>query len=221
MITYSTKKVDVNPGGNWNSAKDWFPRITVNQETKEMTIEVFNSVGYQKKASVETTECHVDIDNDSAFVRGEVHVSNWVNHVCGGDQKFCFAVFVGDSGHVYIHRAPATKGWMSAKPSEIKKRLRKLGIGADNVYQQGDYLLKPANGKVFSDNEFKHEFNGSGHHKFEFSVLRCKNQVWIQEPVNMVHHAVDGIQHPTITIPAGKYIMGTTANSLSHDNRRD
>ena len=30
-----------------------------------------------------------------------------------------------------------------------------------------------------------------------------------------------GIQHPTVTVPAGQWIVGTTSQSLRHDNLRD
>jgi hypothetical protein len=140
----------------------------------------------------------------------------------GGRQKFCFFVFRGDSGHLYTHRAVANKGWLNCDPEKLLKRLRKLGIGAaENVYQQGDYLLKPANGNAWPDEYFRHERTGSGHHNFEFPVLYHRGQYWLQEKTTLVHNAIDGIQHPDIVVPPGKYIVGTTSPGLVHDNHRD
>ncbi|MFW5700925.1 MAG: hypothetical protein ACOCWM_04470, partial [Cyclobacteriaceae bacterium] len=39
--------------------------------------------------------------------------------------------------------------------------------------------------------------------------------------VQLVHEAVDGIQHPTITVPPGQWIIGSTATQLYHSNYRD
>lgn len=220
------KKEVVAPAGNWNTAKDWFPEINVNQETGTVKVTYFESYGYQDKASVETEELTIDTKGDSSFIRGNVSCKNWINYKCSGSQNFCFAVFQGDSGHIYIHRAPATKGWMNAKPQEIKKRLRKLGVGIEEVaYQQGDFLLKKANSTALNDNEFVHETMGAGHHVFDVPVLYAfdgkHRQYWIKETVMLIHEAVDGIQHPTVEIKPGKYIVGTTANSLRHRNKRD
>lgn len=221
------KKEFVTPGGTWNTAKYWFPEIDVNQETGTVKVTYYMTSGYQKKASVSTEWIKVDTKGNSSFVRGEVDVRNWVNYKCSKSQQFCFAIFQGDSGHIYTHRAPATKGWMNAKPEEIRKRLRKLGIGVEKpAYQQGDFLLKNANGNAYPDDEFKHETMGAGHHKFDAPVLYAAidggpRQYWVQEEVTLNHHAVDGIQHPPITIKPGKYIVGTTATSLTHRNKRD
>jgi len=218
----------VEPGGNWNTAKDWFPTIEVDQSTRTVDITCFKTSGYQKKASVETEwiETELSESGDSLFIRGEVDVRNWQRGKCSGSQKFCYAVFVGDSGHIYTHRAPATKGWMSCNPADICKRLRKLGIGAtENLVQQGDFLLKPANGAALNDAEFKHESMGAGHHNFEMPVLYAYadngRQYKITEPTRLIHTAVDGIQHPTVTVPIGTWIVGTTANQLNHSNARD
>jgi len=220
------KREYVTPVGNWNSAKDWFPVIDINQETGTVNVTWFETMGYQKKASILTERLDVETKGDSSFIRGEVKCSNWVHGKCSGAQQFCFAIFQGDSGHIYIHRAPATKGWMNAKPQEIKKRLRKLGIGVEDVaYQQGDFLLKRVNGKAYPDEVFIHETMGAGHHKFDAPVLYSSmdgsRQYWIKENVTLTHHAVDGIQHPTLVIEPGKYVVGTTTNSLSHPNKRD
>lgn len=214
-----------SPTGNWNTAKDWFPTIEVNQETGTVKVTSFHSTGFQEKASIETDEITVNTRGNSSFVRGQVTCKNWRNWECSGSQKFVFAIFQGDSGHIYVHRAPATKGWLNAKPEEIRKRLRKLGIGAENVIQQGDFLLKPANGNAPLDGEFKHETMGAGHHKFVAPVLYAdkegKRYYKLIEPVLLVHHATDNIQHPDVEVPAGVYQVGTTANSLGHSNKRD
>ncbi|OYT14914.1 MAG: hypothetical protein B7C24_15765 [Bacteroidetes bacterium 4572_77] len=215
---------DVQPTGKWATAKDYFPEIDVGQESRVVHITTFNSTGFQKRATVETEWIDIAISNahDALYIRGSVYVKNWVNYKCSGSQNFCFAVFVGDSDHVYTHRAPATKGWMDGDPNSIRKRLRKLGIGATKgVYQQGDFLLKPANRSGFPDSDFAHERMGSGHHNFEVPVLYHRGQFFITEPTTLIHTAVDGIQHPDIIVSPGKYIVGTTANQLTHGNARD
>jgi hypothetical protein len=218
----------MHPTGNWNTAKDWFPTIDVDQETRTVEITTFESASYEKKATVETEWMTTSLSEsgDSLYIRGEVYVKNWSNYKCSGSQKFCFAVFVGDSGHIYTHRASATKGWMNGNPEGIRKRLRKLGIGAtEDLVQQGDFLLKPANGRTLEDTEFKHETTGAGHHNFEMPVLYAfdgkSRQYKITEPTKLVHTAIDGIQHPTVTVPVGIWIVGTTASQLHHSNARD
>lgn len=221
---------DFDANGNWNTAKDFFPTIEIEQSGKNSVVSITtqHSTGYQKKATGETESIEIkqNANGDAVLITGLSTCKNWINYKCSGEQKFCYCVFVGDSGHVYVHRAPATKGWMNCDPENILKRLRKLGIGADvNVIQQGDFLLKPANGNALPDEEFKHEYMGSGHHKFEMPVLRAWSehgtQIFVKEPVIIHHEAVDGIQHPDVEIPVGKYIIGTTANSLRHNNMRD
>lgn len=216
--------VTVVPGGNWNTAKEWFPTIEVDQLARYVTITTYETDGFQEKASVSLEWINVDISDDhrAMYVRGEVNCRNWRNYKCSGSQQFCFAVFVGDSGHIYIHRAPAKKGWMNGNPNGILKRLRKLGIGADRgVIQQGDFLLKPANSKGYPDEDFIHERMGSGHHNFEFPVLYHRGQYFITEPTMLIHTAVDGVQHPDVIVPPSKYFVGTTANQLDHSNARD
>lgn len=210
--------------GKRDTANDWFPRITVDQQTKSIKIEVFNSYGYQKNCSISTEidTPEYSADKLACFVRGEVEAKNWHDWRNSKTQSFCFAIFQGDSGHIYIHRAPATKGWMNESPDNILKRLRKLGIGAsEKVFQQGDFLLKPANGNAYSDSEFAHEKMGSGHHNFELPQLYHRGQFWIKEATTLIHTAIDGIQHPDILVPPGKYIVGTTASQLRHGNARD
>lgn len=223
-LSVSVAGIEVSPGGNWNTAKDWFPTIDVDQGRRHISVTTSDSTGHQKKASVETEWINTDrsADGTQVFVRGSVDVKNWQNGKCSGSQKFCYAVFVGDDGHVYTHRAMASAGWMNAAPDTIRKRLRKLGIGAVNVVQQGDFLLKPANGNALPDSDFRHEYMGSGHHKFEIPVLRNGSQIWIQEPTTIVHRATgDALRHPDVVVPPGKYIVGTTAQSLRHSNMRD
>jgi len=231
MKTLSFKEFSekVAPSGNWNTAKDFFPTIDVNQETGKVEISTFYTVGHQDRASVDTEECTVSLssDNKAMYIRGEVSCKNWRNYQLSGSQKFCFAVFVGDSGHIYTHRAPATKGWLEGDPNKILARLRKLGIGVENpAYQQGDFLLKNANGNSYPDSEFLHETMGAGHHKFVAPVLYADGPSGRQylikdEPVLLVHHATDGIQHPDVLVQPGKYVVGTTASQLEHSNKRD
>ncbi|MBN2385136.1 hypothetical protein JXQ70_19860 [bacterium] len=219
-VKYQTEVV--SPGGNWNGPGDWLPRINVDQETGQITVTRFESRGYEKKASVETTEISDTTEGNVSLIRGEVQVKNWKNPKCSGSQKFVFAVFEGDSGHIYIHRAPATKGWLECTPKSVLKRLRKLGIGADKgVIQQGDFLLKPAGANAYPDEDFAHERMGAGHHNFELPQLYHRGQFWVKEPTKLIHTAVDGIQHPDVIVPPGKYIVGTTAVQLNHSNKRD
>ena len=215
---------ECHPSGNWTCAKDWFPIINVDQESRKVSITTYETYGHQKKATIDTGNIDVDISDDhrAVYIRGVVNCKNWNNWEGSGSQKFCFAVFIGDSGHVYTHRAPATKGWMNGDPNGILKRLRKLGIGAEKgVIQQGDFLLKPANSNGYPDASFAHERMGSGHHNFEFPVLYHRGQYKITEPTILIHTAVDGIQHPDVVVPLGKYIVGTTTNQLHHANARD
>lgn len=210
--------------GKRDTANDWFPRISLDQKTKSIKIEIFNTSGYQKHCSI-STEMEIpeySTDKLACFLRGEVKATNWGYWRNSKTQSFCFAIFVGDSGHIYIHRAPATKGWMNGSPDNILKRLRKLGIGAsEKVSQQGDFLLKPANGNAYPDADFAHEKMGSGHHNFELPQLYHRGQFWIKEPTTLIHTAIDGFQHPDVMIPPGKYIVGTTASQLRHGNMRD
>lgn len=215
-------RTEIAPARNWSTAKDFFPEVEINQETGSIHVQVFNSSGHQKKASITTTWIKSDTKGNLCFLRGEVSCKNWKHWECSGSQKFCFAIFEGDSGHIYIHRAPASKGWMNAKPEEIKSRLRKLGIGAANVLQQGDFLLKPVNDTGL---DFAHETMGSGHHKFVAPVLYCdengKRYYKVEEETKIIHHAVDDIQHPDLVVPIGVYVVGTTTTSLDHYNKRD
>lgn len=220
----------VTPDGNWNTAKNWLPKIDVDQANMRIDVTYYETRGYQKKAAVDTVDIDWDMstDGDAVYIRGEVECRNWQNYKCSGSQKFCFAIFIGDSGHIYVHRAPATKGWMSGNPNDIRKRLRKLGIGSDiDVIQQGDFLLKLANSKAEPDENFRHETMGAGHHSFECPVLYCygeksgSRQYKIIEPTRLIHTATYGIKHPDIIVQPGVYIVGTTANSLQHNNMRD
>ncbi len=215
---------ECEPSGNWTTAKDWFPTIEVDQKSSHVSIETFDTSGFQKKARIETewTDIEFSDDRTAFYLRGEVSCRNYAKPRTSGSQKFCFAIFVGDSGHIYTHRAPASKGWMEGDPNGIRKRLRKLGIGALNgVIQQGDFLLKPANGNEHGDGDFRHERMGFGHHNFEGPVLYHDGQFFLTEPLKLKHTAVDGIQHPDVLVPAGKWIVGTTASQLGHGNARD
>jgi hypothetical protein len=221
------KKVETcEPGDNWTVAKDWFPEIDINQETGTIRVTSYETSGYQKKASITTEWVKATTKGDATFVRGEVYCKNFARYKCTGSQQFCFAIFVGDSGHIYTHRAPATKGWMNEKPENIRKRLRKLGIGVEKpAVQQGDFLLKKANGDAPGAEEFVHESMGAGHHKFTAPVLYCdkggKRFYKLAESTMLYHHAVDGIRHPDVLVKPGVYIVGTTATSLPHSNYRD
>ena len=213
-------------GSNWMGPKDLFPTIEVDQSTGVVTVTTL-SVNDQKAIGC-THECSVSIasDNSAVLIRGMTGVKNWKHPKCGGRQSFCYAVFEGDSGHLYTHRAQASKGWMECRPKDVTKRLRKLGVGADEgVIQQGDYLLKPANGSALPVGEFKHEFTGSGHHRFVPPVLYAHGNgathVLVQQDTILSHHATDGVFHPAQNVPPGQYIIGTTSPGLRHSNARD
>lgn len=225
-MSFVQTTIDANPR-RWAKTNDLMPVISVNQETREVTVSVQEASGYQKNASVQTDWCEIEISEDGLqmYVRGQVTVKNWNDWRCSGTQKFCFAVFVGDTQHIYVHRAPSTKGWMEAKPEGILARLRKLGIGCSKVaYQQGDFLLKAVDS--LEGINFKHETMGAGHHKFTSPVLYVdyrRNRFYLvkDEPVTLVHYAIDGLQHPTQIVAPGIYMVGTTASQLSHKNKRD
>jgi hypothetical protein len=230
-ITIKTNNEVVTPGGKWNTARDWFPRIAVDQEKQIVTVTLYETEGYQNRARVSSELERVEVSEDGtqAIVTGEVECRNFCHGKCSGAQKFCYCVFVGDSNHIYIHRAIANKKWLELEPEQIRKRLVKLGVGAtEGIIQQGDFVLKPANGAALPPDEFKHEYNPAGHHKFSQPVLAeyrygVGTIVYIPEgcTVELIHEAVDGIQHPTRTVPAGQWIIKTTASSLRHSNRRD
>lgn len=229
QIRVRTKTAAAEISGNWSVAKDFFPHIEVNQKTGYVKVECYETNGYQPKASVSLNWIKVDTKLNSTFIRGEVSCRNFKHGKVSGSQQFCYAIFEGDSGHIYTHRAPATKGWMNAKPQEIRKRLRKLGVGVEKVaVQQGDFLLKSAFNvpNVPADSEFEHETMGSGNHKFLSPILYAykdgKRFYYVKdEPVMLVHTAVDGIKHPDQIVEPGKYVVGTTANSLRHSNYKD
>lgn len=230
-LSVKIQNQSVSPSGNWNTAADWFPSISINQETWEVEITKFNTSGRQAKASISTNALNVkhSLCGTQVLVTGEVDCRNWKNYKTSGTQTFCYAIFVGDTNHIYVHRAPATKGWLNLDPNKIRQRLVKLGIGAvKDVLQQGDFLLKPANGSSQPIESFKHEWNSASHHRFDQPVLsqyvtNVGRFIYIPEgcTVELHHYATDGIQHPTITVPAGQYIIGNTANGLNHSNQRD
>ena len=227
QLTAQIETIEASPG-NWTAARDCLPAITVDQATGVVTISKQETTGHQKRATVGTPTCGASIspDGQAMLVRGEVTVKNWKHWQASGSQSFCFAVFVGDSGHIYTHRAPASKGWMALQPEKVLPRLRKLGIGSAKVaYQQGDFLLKHANGSAYPAEEFRHETMGAGHHKFVAPVLYADGargrQYRVTEAVLLRHEAIDGIQHPDVVVEPGVYIVGTTATSLHHTNRRD
>ena len=215
-------------GGNWSSAKDWFPEIGIDQELSIVTVTVFDMPPYTKKCPRSTgrtvTSCvSMAPMRQSLYIRGTAECRNYTNPKCSGTQDFCFAVFRGDSGYIYVHRAPATKGWLQADPADILVRLRKLGIGCAYPLQQGDFLLKPAGRHELPAGEFKHEWNPAGHHKPTEPVLSkyvpdVGRIIFIPDgaEVTFIHHAVDGIQHPDLRVPPGQWIVGTTASSLVH-----
>ena len=227
MLTYQIQKETLQQVDNWATARDLFPTILVDQNGQHVTITTYSVSNYDRGQWGQTQDIEVITNTTGDVMRiiGLVGLRNDRRHT-GGQQKFCLFVFRGDSGHFYTHRCTASKGWLTCDPDNFLRRLVKTGIGAvTGVYQQGDFLLRPANRKALQDDEFKHETKGSGHHKFECPVLYAydgKNrQYWIQEPTILHHTATDGIQHPDITVQPGKYIVGTTNIGLQHSNMRD
>lgn len=225
-ITVAERRHRHDASGNWNTAKNFFPSLTVDQVRRHIVLEVAESPGYQKKATggIDWMDVEISEDGDQMCVRGRASCRNWVNPKCSGEQCFCLCAFIGDANHIYIHRATASKGWMAVEASQIRRRLRKLGIGSANVIQQGDFLLKPANGNALHADDFQHETMGSGHHKFEVPVLFARSQwgrqVLIQEPTLLQHHGA-GVKHPDVLVAPGIYILGTTAMSLDVEGWRD
>lgn len=219
----------VEPSGNWHTAKDFFPTFKIIQETGLITITHYDTVGYQKYAKVESTPFVIKMskNKDQVLITGEVDCWNFRHGKCSGTQAYCFAIFIGDSGHIYTHRATASKGWMNLDPEKIRKRLVKKGIGAVvNVLQQGDFLLKPAGINSVPEENFKHEWTSRSHHIFSEPLPSFMSNhgrhILIKEGEVELHHvAVDGIQHPTIKVPAGQWIIGSTSPSLRHANMLD
>ncbi|MDI6782047.1 MAG: hypothetical protein QME49_08110 [bacterium] len=226
-ITVIVKHDKFSKMGNWDGAKELFPTITVNQETAEVTVtyySVANSSRGQWGCTHEHTE-EISEDGQTVRISGITGLRN-DRRQTGGRQNFCYFVFRGDTNHLYIHRASATKGWLTCPVNDIKKRLVKMGIGATTrVVQQGDFLLKPANGSAYEDSEFRHETTGAGHHRFEMPVLYATGekgrQYNITEPTKLIHTATDGLQHPDVTVPVGIWIVGTTSNGLFHLGQKD
>jgi hypothetical protein len=166
-ITFTTTTTELDSVGNWDGPSALFPTITVDQETAAVSI-TYHEVSNSKRGQWGRTHEHNEtLSSDGQVLRltGLTGLRNDRRRT-GGRQKFCFFVFRGDSDHLYVHRSVASKGWLECTPDKLLKRLRKLGIGAaENVIQQGDFLLKPANGNAYPIDRFLHESMGAGHHR--------------------------------------------------------
>ena len=226
-IAVSVTHTQLERVGNWAGPRDLFPTIVVDQATSQVQI-TYYSVSNGRRGQWGLTHEHHETISDGGQVLKITGLTGLRNdrRGTGGRQKFCFFVFRGDSGHFYTHRATASKGWIGCPPETLLARLRKLGIGADKgVIQQGDFLLKPANGHAYPADDFRHETMGAGHHKFVAPVLYadgdCGRQYRITESLMLCHEALDGIKHPDVTIPPGVWIVGTTSLGLRHANQRD
>jgi len=214
--------------GNWAGPRDLFPTLEIHQQSSQLTISYWEINDHQRGMYGRTHSHTTSVSTDGQVVRitGLCGLRN-DQHRVGGRQSFCFFVFRGDSGHIYTHRARATAGWVTCDPEKLLHRLRKLGLGRSDtgVIQQGDFLLRPANGQGYADEAFKHESMGAGHHGFLAPVLYHDGargrQYRVTEPVTLRHTAVDGIRHPDVLIPVGKYYIGTTSVSLATRNMRD
>ena len=228
-ITKITKKTNEIGAGNWFGPRDIFPGFEIDQVTGDVMVLV-RECDDRKRARGCTDECRCELSSDGStlMVRGSTRLKNYKHPECGGVASFCYVIFEGDSGHIYTHRAVASKSWMACSAVEAVKRLAKLGLGISSlkgVIQQGDFCLRPANGASLPVGEFLHEYMGSGHHRFVEPVLKAhkgsKTHVLLREPVVLVHEAVDGIQHPDVLVPPGQYVVGTTSPGLRHGNMRD
>ena len=214
--------------GNWDGPRALFPMIEVDQETATVKI-TYLGVSNRQRGQWGKTHWHQETlapDGQVLRITGMTGLRNDRRHRFGGRQSFVFFVFRGDSGHLYTHRAVASKLWMECPPETLLPRLRKLGIGAnDGVVQQGDFLLKPARERAYDSKAFAHETMGAGHHKFAAPVLYADGehgrQYLTSEPITLQHEATDGIRHPDVTVPVGTWIVGTASLGLSHDNGRD
>ena len=227
-ITFTIRDEEYDTLGNWATAKDLFPNITVDQTTSEVSIEYY-SINNQRRGQWGLTHEHAEIlsqDGQVLRVTGMCGLRNDKRRT-GGRQQFCFFVFRGDSGHLYTHRATASKGWLECKPEKLLSRLRKVGMGHTDagVLQQGDFLLRPANGAALPEEQFLHEMRGVGNHNFDVPVRYAYDgthrQILLTEEVRLVHRALDGIQHPDVLVSPGCWIIGNTSVGLRHDNRRD
>jgi hypothetical protein len=226
-IAVVVKQGELGSVGTYAGPRELFPTIQVDQATAVVTV-THLSVDNGKRGQWGKTHEHAEVvsaDGQSVRISGLCGLRNDRRNT-GGRQKFCFFVFRGDSGHLYTHRAVASKGWLECPPDKLLARLRKLGIGADRgVVQQGDFLLKPSNGNGYAVDQFAHETMGAGHHRFACPVLYADGehgrQYLLREPVLLQHEAVDGIKHPDVSVPGGEYTVGTSCEGVRHDNKRD
>ncbi|HPD18013.1 MAG TPA: hypothetical protein PLE19_24010 [Planctomycetota bacterium] len=230
-ITFEVYESEYESLDNWAGPRELFPTIEVDQASQRVTITYWSIRNGRRGQWGCTHESYEELSADGQVLRitGLTGLRNDRRHT-GGRQRFCFIVFVGDSGHIYTHRSVASKGWMTSPVDRLLSRIRRLGLGASDAgcIQQGDFLLRPANGQAQPAEVFAHEWQGAGHHRFSQPVLSAYVQgvgrmilVREGEDVRIVHEAVDGIQHPTVTVPAGQWIVGTTSPSLYHPSRRD
>lgn len=232
------------------TARHCFPDINVDQNTGIVTVSPaasgYTSAKYPSRAHVDASapEISISVDRQAAFVRGKVNVKNYKRWKNSGEQAYCFAVFVGDSGHIYVHRAPATNGWMKAKPSSIISRLRKLGdhrAQREGTLQQGDILLIPvrvadeevkigeqtivAKADALDASAFAHETTGIGHHRFSVPVLFSDvhedgaRRILVNEEITLTHQPASGAVHPQIVVKPGQYLISGTARSLGGRQR--
>jgi hypothetical protein len=212
--------------GNWAGPRDLFPTIQIDQATGEICVtlhSVYDSRRGQYGRTHEHTE-RLSPDGQAARITGLCGLRNDRRHA-GGRQRYCFFAFVGDSGHIYLHRATASSGWLECPPEKILARLRKLGIGRESVAaQQGDLLFWAANGTSYPADEFRHEVARIGHHEFAAPVLFADGargrQYKVAAPgMLLTHRPAAGAVHPAVTLPEGVYYCGTTSPSLSGGNK--
>jgi|GEM_PF-5291257 len=216
----------VEPGRRYG-VQAAIPDVVVHQPSRTVVIRTQETDGYQDYACVDTDlEIRHGADGQGAIASGCVRVSCWgASSAHGGRRGLCFAAFLGDSGHVYVHRAPATSTWtgMEASGAAIRERLRKLGGATRGTIQQGDLLFVPANGRSLPPESYQHEVGALGHHVPALPLLQAwigsERALLVREPTEIRHLPAQGATHPTITLPAGQWIVRTTASSLRGGGR--
>ena len=212
----------VEPGRR-DGLRDLQPEVAIDQPSRTVTVARLETAGYQKKKSLTTSfrRCSVGADGQGALVTVAADLKDWQERRYSGEQTFCYAIFLGDSGHIYVHRPPATASWLEADASgeALRYRLRKLGGATRGSIQQGDLLFCPANGQSLPAEAFAHEVPGVGHHTFGAPILFGAGdggRVYLvpAEGMEVVHRPTTGAVHPTITLPAGQWIVRTTPATL-------
>jgi len=211
---------DIEPGREYVTS-DACPILEIDQTSRTVTVVHPMTTGYQSYASV-TSEVAIELglDGEGAMVVTDCTIRNWVDWRRSTSQIFVHFVFVGDSGHVYVHRPPATETWLRQSPegADIRKRLRRLGGTTEGTIQQGDMLFVPAGRLLLPLEQYRHEVSTFGHHVPAVPVLQAYNGrhslILILETTEIRHLPTTGAVHPPIVLPPGQWIVRHTARSL-------